>query len=77
MRFALPTRGPVVASALALGERFLVGSTDGGLYLLDAKGAQLERAALAAGGIQATAAVASGVAFVGTHDGVSALELVS
>lgn len=76
-RFEVATRGPVVSSALAVGERFLIGSTDGTLYLFDGQGAVLLRTPLASGGIQSTPAVAEGVLFVGTHSGVSALELVS
>jgi eukaryotic-like serine/threonine-protein kinase len=76
-RFELATRGPVVASALALGGRFLIGSTDGALYLLDAQGTLVERTPLANGGIQSTPAVALNALFVGTHDGVRALELLA
>jgi outer membrane protein assembly factor BamB len=75
-RFEVPTRGPVVASAVAAGERFLVGSTDGELYLIDRSGTVVERARLSGKGIQSSAALdLAGTAFVGSGTGLHALRL--
>ena len=71
-----PTRGPIVASPVAAGDRFLVGSTDGGLYLIGSDGQVLQRSDLAASGVQSSAALgADPIAFVGSGDGLHALRL--
>jgi outer membrane protein assembly factor BamB len=53
----------------------LVGSTDGALYLIDGQGALIERKPVSSAGIQSTPAVADGVLYVGTGEGVAALRL--
>jgi outer membrane protein assembly factor BamB len=75
-RFETGTRGPVVASPVAVGDRFLVGSTDGGLYLIGSDGAVVQRSELAAEGVQSSAALgAEPTAFVGSADGLHAVRL--
>jgi outer membrane protein assembly factor BamB len=76
MRFETATRGPIVASPIALGDRFLVGSTDGGLYLIGPTGEILQRSELAASGVQSSAALGAGaVVFVGSGEGLHAVRL--
>jgi hypothetical protein len=75
-RFETATRGPIVGSAVAVGDRFLVGSTDGGLYLVAADGHIVQRSLLAAAGVQSSAALgADPTAFIGSSEGLHALRL--
>lgn len=74
-RFEAATRGPVVSSPVAAGDRFLVGSTDGGLYLISPDGRVLQRADLAASGVQSSVALGVETAYVGSGDGLHALRL--
>src|SRR6266508_348495 len=55
-RFRVETRGPVVSSPVAMGDRFLAASTDGDLYLLDASGQVLLRTTVAREGLQSSPA---------------------
>jgi hypothetical protein len=64
-----------VGSGAAVGERVLIGSTDGELYLLDGQGRVQARAALSKDGIQSSPAVDGGFAFVGSSRGLHALRL--
>jgi outer membrane protein assembly factor BamB len=73
--FQAPTRGPVVGSGAAVGERVLIGSTDGDLYLLDAQGRVAARTPLSKDGTQSSPAVDEGFAFVGSSRGLHALRL--
>ena len=75
-RFEAQTRGPVIASPVLFGDRVLVGSTDGSLYLLDLAGQVLSSLRLSKDGIQSSAALADGVAYIGSADGLHALRLV-
>jgi outer membrane protein assembly factor BamB len=76
-RFETATRGPIVSSPVAAGDSFLVGSTDGGLYLIAADGRVLQRAEMAASGVQSSAALGlpPALAFVGSGDGLHAVRL--
>jgi outer membrane protein assembly factor BamB len=75
-RFETATRGPVVSSPVATGAGFLVGSTDGGLYLIGADGRVLHRSELSTRGVQSSAALGvEPVAFVGSGDGLHAVRL--
>ena len=75
-RFETATRGPVVSSPVATGAGFLVGSTDGGLYLIAADGRVLHRSDLSTHGVQSSAALgAEPAAFVGSGDGLHAVRL--
>jgi len=76
VRFVVTTGGPVVGSALGVGGgRFLIGSTDGDLYLLDATGAVLQRTSLARAGIQSSPGAALEQAYVGSAEGLHAVRL--
>jgi outer membrane protein assembly factor BamB len=74
-RFEVATRGPVVGSPVAAGDRFLVGSTDGTVYLIGPGGAVLHQAEVAKAGVQSSAALGGGLAFIGSGEGLHALRL--
>ena len=61
---------------MATGAGFLVGSTDGGLYLIGVDGSVLHRSELSTRGVQSSAALGvEPVAFVGSGDGLHAVRL--
>jgi outer membrane protein assembly factor BamB len=74
-RFEVQTRGPVLASPVAAGERFLVASTDGTLYLLDAEGRVLHQVPLSSQGVQSSLALGGDTAVVGSAEGLHGLRL--
>jgi hypothetical protein len=77
-RFQTATRGPVVASAAAIGDHVLAASTDGDVLLVDPSGAVRSRVTLSRGGIQSSPAVAGPTeAFVGSADGLHAIRLLA
>jgi outer membrane protein assembly factor BamB len=65
----------VVASSVAVGDRFFVGSTDGDVYLLDAAGSVLQRSTAAEGGVQSSAAVDGELVIFGSSRGLHAVAL--
>jgi outer membrane protein assembly factor BamB len=75
-RFAIQTRGPVIGSAVSLGDRFVAGATDGSLYLFDSTGQLLDRHSLATGGIASSPAVDQDLLVVGSAAGLHALRAV-
>jgi outer membrane protein assembly factor BamB len=74
-RFQTQTRGPVIGSPAAAGERFLVASTDGTLYLLDAEGRVLHQVPLSSQGAQSSLALDGALAVVGSAEGLHGLRL--
>jgi len=66
----------VVSSPAAAGDRILVGSTDGSLYLVDEQGRVAARRELAPGGISSSPALDGDRLFIGSARGVHALRLV-
>jgi outer membrane protein assembly factor BamB len=75
-RFEVATRGPIVGSPVAAGDRFLIGSTDGAVYLIGRGGDLLQRADVARSGVQSSAALgAEAAAFIGSGEGLHALRL--
>jgi eukaryotic-like serine/threonine-protein kinase len=75
-RFEVGTRGPVVSSPVAAGDRVVVGSTDGSLYLVDDQGRVADRREIAPGGTQSSPALDGDQLFIGSARGVHALRLV-
>ena len=75
-RFRVETRGPVVSSPVALGDRFLAASTDGDLYLLDARGQVLLRTTVAREGLQSSPAFDETVLVLGSARGLHAFKIV-
>jgi outer membrane protein assembly factor BamB len=74
--FRVQTRGPVVSSPVALGDRCLVASTDGDLYLLDPAGLVLARVRVAAEGVQSSPAADDTMVVVGSGRGLHAFRIV-
>jgi outer membrane protein assembly factor BamB len=74
-RFQVQTRGPVIASAAAAGDRFLVASTDGTLYLLDSAGRVLQQVPLSSQGVQSSLALDGRSVVVGSAEGLHGLQL--
>jgi outer membrane protein assembly factor BamB len=74
-RFQAQTRGPVIGSPVAAGERFLVASTDGTLYLLDAEGRVLHQVSLSSQGVQSSLALDGSAVVVGSAEGLHGLRL--
>jgi len=60
---------------VAAGDRFLAGSTDGILYLLDPAGRVVDRREIAAAGIQSSPALDGTLLFIGSARGVHSLRL--
>src|SRR6266568_4178752 len=75
-RFRVETRGPVVSSPVAMGDRFLAASTDGDLYLLDARGQVLLRTTVAREGLQSSPAFDETLLVLGSARGLHAFKLV-
>jgi outer membrane protein assembly factor BamB len=73
--FSLKSRGPVVSSPLAAGDRLLVLSTDGDLVMVDGSGQVLARCPLAAEGSQSSPALDGDTVVVGSARGVHAFRL--
>jgi hypothetical protein len=61
---------------VASGALFLVGSTDGSLYLVDAEGRVADRREISRDGIQSSPALDGDRVFIGSARGVHALRLV-
>lgn len=68
LAWTFATRGRVDSSPVVAGQRILVGSGDGNLYVLDMQGQELQRFELGRG-IVAGPAVAHGCVVIGTTDG--------
>jgi len=75
-RFRVETRGPVVSSPVAMGDRFLAASTDGDLYLLDAGGQVVQRTTVAREGLQSSPAFDDALLVVGSARGLHAFRIV-
>jgi outer membrane protein assembly factor BamB len=74
--FRVETRGPVVSSPVALGDRCLIASTDGDLYLLDPGGQVLARVPVAREGVQSSPAVDDAMLVLGSGRGLHAFRIV-